>query len=439
MYFKYLIPIILAIIFWYIFFVIVLVYTAEANTPDWVLGKGHKSFPEIKYLVGVGVSEKSPIMATQSARTELIKTISIRINSVVTDYNSREKSISKSSIVTETDFLLEGSQVKDGWYDNRNDLYYSFVVIERDHVLETLRTTIDTIFLNVESMLKQGNDCLDNYDVITALSHYYDGYKETDKLLPYIQTYNSVIMVKHGQKYKGWYDYKLLFKEKIQGIVNNISLEKISETLDETNIYLNARVLFNGKKMDKGIKDFPIKFSSGYNHYNERVRCNRVGECEIKPRIIKVAHVNNVDILVNASVDLQRLEKHFNYSLQKNLFGKLELLNASFLLRKKIISPVVNQVAVKHEGNKYPLTEVNDKQILNELTQVAVVDGLPYDSATRRALAESDRNCFSASQPCFVRTPETYKNNRKSRGNVWLNFNFGKGRNRGNININRRW
>jgi hypothetical protein len=80
MYFKYLIPIILAIVFWYIFFVIMLVYTAEANTPDWVLGKGHKSFPEIKYLVGVGVSEKSPIMATQSARTELIKTISIRIN-----------------------------------------------------------------------------------------------------------------------------------------------------------------------------------------------------------------------------------------------------------------------------------------------------------------------------------------------------------------------
>ena len=88
-----------------------LVYTAEANTPDWVLGKGHKSFPEIKYLVGVGVSEKSPIMATQSARTELIKTISIRINSVVTDYNSREKSISKSSIVSITNLFVLAAAV----------------------------------------------------------------------------------------------------------------------------------------------------------------------------------------------------------------------------------------------------------------------------------------------------------------------------------------
>ena len=97
-YFKYLIPVILAMVFWYVFFAIITISTANANTPDWVLGKGHKSFPEMKYLVGVGVSEKSPIKASQSARTELIKTISIHINSVVSDYNSREKSISKTSI-----------------------------------------------------------------------------------------------------------------------------------------------------------------------------------------------------------------------------------------------------------------------------------------------------------------------------------------------------
>ena len=366
-YFKYLIPVILAMVFWYVFFAIITISTANADTPDWVLGKGHKSFPEIKYIVGVGVSDKSPIMATQSARTELIKTIGVEIHSVSSDYNSREKSFSKSSIVTETDFFLEGSQVKDGWYDNRNDLYYSFVVIKRDHVLETLKTKIDTLFLNIESMLKQGNDCLVDYDIITALVHYYDGYKESDKLLPYIMTYNSVIMVKNGKKYKGWYDYKLLFKEKIQGIVNNISLDKVSGTIDQTNIYLNARVLYKGK----GIKDFPIKFSSGYNYYNERVLCNRIGECKIKPRLRKVAHVDNVDIFVKAVVDLPALEKHFNYSLQKKLFGRLELLNASFLVRKKIIVPVVKQVVVKqavvkHKENKHQKKYLRNSGVLTQ-------------------------------------------------------------------------
>ena len=368
MYFKYLIPLILAIVFWYIFFVIMLVYTAEANTPDWVLGKGHKSFPEIKYLVGVGVSEKSPIMATQSARTELIKTISIRINSVVTDYNSREKSISKSSIVTETDFLLEGSQVKDGWYDNRNDLYYSFVVIERDHVLETLRTTIDTIFLNIESMLKQGNDCLNNYDVITALSHYYDGYKESDKLLPYIMTYNSVIMVTNGEKYKGWYDYKLLFKEKIQDIVSKISLDKISETVDQDKINLNVRAVYKGKH----IKDFPIKY-------------------------YKVTQREEPDIFVKAGVDLPKFEKHFNHNLQKQLFGRLKLINVSFKATKEVTIPVA-----KNQKRSYKRT---------------------YPS-----------NYPSDIGPVFHRFPT-----RGSSGNVWLNFNFGKGRSRGNINMNQRW
>tara|TARA_B100001123_G_scaffold334373_1_gene377575 strand:+ start:723 stop:2153 length:1431 start_codon:yes stop_codon:yes gene_type:complete len=470
-YFKYLIPIILAMVFWYVFFAIITISTANAQTPDWVLGKGHKSFPETKYIVGVGVSEKSPIMATQSARAELIKTIGVEVHSVSSDYNSREKSFSKSSIVTEAGFPLEGSQVKDGWYDHRNNLYYSFVVIERDHVLETLRTKIDTLFLNIESMLKQGNDCLNNYDIITALVHYYDGYKETDKVLPYIQTYNSVIMKE--QKYKGWYDYKLLFKEKIQGIVNNISLDKISGTVDQTNIYLNARVLYKGK----GIKDFPIKFSSGYNHYNERVICNRVGECGIEPRLIKVARPDTVDILVKAVVDLQTLEKHFNYSLQKSLFGRLELIGVSFQVRKKIIAPVVKQVAVKYEGNKYPLTEVNDKQILNELTsvevekiiapvvrqpvvrqpvvkqaevkhpltQVATTGGYTTPSS-QEALANYEKYCVE-DEPCpeydssrsydpYFGDIKTYQKGgkRRSRGSFWLNFNFGSGRSIGYVN-----
>ena len=306
-YFKYLIPVILAMVFWYVFFVIITITTANANTPDWVLGKEHKSFPEKKYLVGVGVSEKSPIMATQSARAEIAKTISIRVVSDASDYNSREKSVSESSIVTETDFLLEGSKVKDGWYDDRNDLYYSFVVIKRKHVLETLRTKIDGIFLTIESMLKQGEDCLADYDIITALVHFYDGYQETDKLLPYITTYNSVIMVTNGQKYRGWYDYKIIFKEKIQSIVNKISLDKVSESVDHKKIPSNVRALFDGK----AIKDFPIKF-------------------------YKVERHDDINIFVKAGVDLQTFEKHFNHTLKKELFGRLKLINVSFKATKRL-------------------------------------------------------------------------------------------------------
>ena len=393
-YFKYLIPVILAMVFWYVFFAIITISTANADTPDWVLGKGHKSFPEKKYLVGVGVSEKSPIMATQSARAEIAKTISIRVVSDASDYNSREKSVSESSITTSTDFILEGSQVKDGWYDNRNDLYYSLVVVERHHVLETLKTIIDNIFLNIESMLKQGNDCLDNYDVITALVHYYDGYKESDKLLPYIQTYNSVIMVTNGQKYRGWYDYKLLFKEKIQDIVSKISLDKVSGTVDHSNIHLNIRALFNGK----GIRDFPIKFSGGYNHYSERVICNETGLCEVKPETIKVAHMEESNVLIIAEVDLQTFEKYFNHNLQKELFGRLNLINVSFRVRKKAVIPVVQNQKRYYKNRSYP----------NDIGLEPLRGGLKFYPAG-------------------------------SRRNWNFNIGVGRGRNRGNININSGW
>ena len=316
------------------FIFLLFVSVASANTsiqsPDWVLGKGHPSFPDSKYLIGVGVSEKSPVSASEFARIELIKTIRVKVNSVVKDYNSREKSVSESSIVSETDFLLEGSQVKDGWYDAKNNLFYSFVIIERKYVLETLKVMIEHILASIELSLRQADTFFNNGNIIQALIYYYDGYKESSKLLPYIQTYNSVIMTNDSQEYKD--EYNLLFKEKIQNIVDNIYLEKQTETINNNNLDLNIKASFK----ERGIKHFPIKFSSGYNHYVEKVLCDKTGNCEVNPPIKKVINRNNNNILIEAKVDLQTLEKHFNHNLKKNLFGRLELLSVVFKLKKEV-------------------------------------------------------------------------------------------------------
>ena len=323
----------------FIFLLFVLTFTNECSTanantpiqsPDWVLGKGHPSFPDSKYLIGVGVSEKSPISASEFARIELIKTIRVKVNSVVKDYNSREKSVSESSIVSETDFLLEGSQVKDGWYDAKNNLFYSFVIIERKYVLETLKVMIEHILASIELSLRQADTFFNNGNIIQALIYYYDGYKESSKLLPYIQTYNSVIMINNSQEYKD--EYNLLFKEKIQNIVDNIYIEKQTEIINNNNLDLNIKASFK----ERGIKNFPIKFSSGYNHYVEKVLCDKTGNCKVNPSIKKVINRNNNNILIEAKVDLQTLEKYFNHSLKKNLFGRLELLSVVFKLKKEV-------------------------------------------------------------------------------------------------------
>jgi len=379
------------------FIFLLFVSVASANTsiqsPDWVLGKGHPSFPDSKYLIGVGVSEKSPVSASEFARIELIKTIRVKVNSVVKDYNSREKSVSESSIVSETDFLLEGSQVKDGWYDAKNNLFYSFVIIERKYVLETLKVMIEHILASIELSLRQADTFFNNGNIIQALIYYYDGYKESSKLLPYIQTYNSVIMTNDNQEYKD--EYNLLFKEKIQNIVDNIYLEKQTEIINHENLHLNIKASFK----ERGIKNFPIKFSSGYNHYVEKVLCDKTGNCEVNPSIKKVINRNNNNILIEAKVDLQTLEKHFNHNLKKNLFGRLELLKVVFKLKK----------------------EVQKVQIIEQ-----------KQTPRKICCANNDIDLSPLRNGFFI---DNYKS-RNHNGHINFGIRFG---NRGNINIRKGW
>ena len=379
------------------FVFLLFVSIASANTPiqspDWVLGKGHPSFPDSKYLIGVGVSEKSTVSASESARVELIKTIRVKVNSVSKDYISREKSVSESSIVSETDFLLEGSQVKDGWYDAKNNLFYSFVIIERKYVLETLKVMIEHILASIELSLRQADTFFNNGNIIQALIYYYDGYKESSKLLPYIQTYNSVIMI-DNQEYKD--EYNLLFKEKIQNIVDNIYLEKQTEIINNNNLDLNIKASFKGR----GIKNFPIKFSSGYNHYVERVLCGSDGYCKVNLKVENIVNKNN-DILITAVADLQTLEKYFNHSLKKSLFGRLELLSVTFKLKREI--QVIQMI--KQEKKNYRRSNGRHS---------GDIDLSPL------------RNGF------FI---DNYKA-RKHTGHINFRFRFGNG---GNINIHKGW
>ena len=113
--------------------------------PNWVLGRGHSLYDPDQYLIGVGVSEADYVSASESARAELIKSIRVKVNSTLKDYRSTEKSFSSASTMSQTDFLLEGSQVKDGWYDEDKNVFYSLVVIKRQYILDTLLELINNI------------------------------------------------------------------------------------------------------------------------------------------------------------------------------------------------------------------------------------------------------------------------------------------------------
>jgi hypothetical protein len=365
--------------------------------------------------MGVGYSKENTVSASESARAELIKSIRVKVNSTIKDYRSTDKSFSEASISSESDFLLEGSQIKDGWYDEDKEIFYSLVVIKRQFVLDTLSEMINNIVSKNSLTLRQADTFYNNGKIIKALVYYYDGYVESSKLLPYIQTYKSVIIVPNNTVLET--NYNLLFKEKIQNIVEHIQLEKISGSVKDENVLLNVKATYKGR----GIDNFPVKFFSVYKHHVDRVICKSNG-CQTKAPVKSILNKNN-SIFIKAVPDFQTFEKYFTYNLTPKLFGSFDVLSVSFK------DTLQNQeVVARNKRYKTLNDELDNRQQRNS------------DILAERMQREIDDMKASG---CEVgcRRPQVpiYGNSPRRRGSINFNIGFGKGRNRGNINIGKGW
>tara|TARA_B110000495_G_scaffold51967_1_gene43511 strand:+ start:41 stop:1402 length:1362 start_codon:yes stop_codon:yes gene_type:complete len=339
----------------------------KVNPPDWVLGRAHPEFPLSKYIVGVGYSEKNTVAASVSARIELIKSIRVKVNSIIKDYHSTDKSFVEASSSSETDFLLEGSQTKDGWYDSDKGIFYSLVVIERKYVLATIQEYIDNIVSNSSLSIRQADTYFNNGEIIKALVHYYDGYLQSKKLFPYIQTYKSVSMLQHQPKVEQ--DYTLLFKEKIQNIIGNIEVVDDKQILNGTDIKYLVKVTFKKNP----VSGFPCEFN-GTSGFVEKVLSNQNGICESNFRIRETTkkHI----YIMNAMVDMPSFKQNFNYALKKDFFGRLELIDVMFRMPyspKQVVvaKPVIKQKQerryVPEPDNGYN-SEMSDSRTMQQLT-----------------------------------------------------------------------
>ena len=85
--------------------------------PDWVLGKGHPDYPGKQYLIGVGFSDLHSGSAKDSARSNLAKTLKVKVRATMVDISTKDKSRIESVIKTEVDTILQGVEIQDGWLD----------------------------------------------------------------------------------------------------------------------------------------------------------------------------------------------------------------------------------------------------------------------------------------------------------------------------------
>jgi len=304
------------------FVLLFFVPVAGATTaPDWVLGKGHPKYNTVEYIIGIGHSDKSTVSASESARADLIKNIRVKVSSVLNDYTSTDKSFTESSIVSESEFLLEGSQVKDGWYDEKKDVFYSFAVIKRSYVADSLMDMIGVLVSKNDLTLRQADTFFNDGNVLKALIYYYDGYVEIAKLVPYIQTYNSVVL--SSNKMALGKDYSLLFKEKIQDIVDNITLNATNMSMKNDIVTFWVKVLYRKRPIE-----FPVKFYSMRKHYTHKQLCKKEG-CGLKVHVLDVMG-DRFDFYLMSEIDTKTLKKYFSYELEPKLFKRLEFATLKF-------------------------------------------------------------------------------------------------------------
>ena len=295
--------------------------------PNWVLGREHKLYAHAQYLVGVGFSNKNTVTASESARAELAKNIRFKLASVMKDYNSNDGSFIESFVKTETDILLEGVQIKDGWYDPAKKVFYSFAVVKRKDVLTTIQDQIDTVMANSQLTMTQADSFYDDNEILKSLVYYYDGYNESSKLLPLLRTYKTVNLFPEVPVVSSGVPSAIDFKEKVQTIIGNIEVEKITDnaSIQSKDVSFIVKITYNGH----ALQNVPIKFHGNSYNFVSRVLSDAKGVCEVKTNSAILLDENNFAI-VKAEIDLFALSKRFNYKLKKDLFGRLETLDVTF-------------------------------------------------------------------------------------------------------------
>ena len=295
--------------------------------PDWILGRGHKQYTHVQYLVGIGFSNKNTVSASESARSELSKNIRFKIASIMKDYNSNDGSFVESFIKTETDAILEGVQIKDGWFDSQKKVFYSFAVVKRKDVLATIQDQIDTVMANSQLTMKQADTFYNNNEILKSLVYYYDGYNESSNLLPLLRTYKTVSLFPEVPVISADIPSAINFKKKVQAIIGNIEVEKITdnESIRSKDVSFVVKITYDGK----ALSNLPIKFHGNSYNFVSRVLSNDNGICEVKTNSSIILDEDNFAI-VKAEIDLFALSKRFNHRLKKDLFGRLETLDVTF-------------------------------------------------------------------------------------------------------------
>ena len=306
----------------------------SSSPPDWVLGKGHPSFPQSKYLIGVGISDANAVSARESARSNLAKNLKVKIRSTMVDVSTTEETYIESVIETEVDTVVEGVEIKSGWLDQDKGTYYSLAIVERSLVVSSIKGRISKIESVLQRNLNDGMEAENKVDVVTALSHYLSGYQKA----PALPSLKSALFVITRSKEipKAQNISTDEFESRIKGIVHNLNLvavsgdRQITKTQKGLTEPLIAKVYLLKNENQIPVSNIPVVF-----HYE-------IGEGELEEEKIsgsngmvqttihKISSYDEASHVISAKLDYSRILSNFNNDIMGQLLFPLKTKSATF-------------------------------------------------------------------------------------------------------------
>ncbi|MFQ5717364.1 MAG: DUF4384 domain-containing protein, partial [Nitrospinales bacterium] len=327
--------------------------------PGWALGRGHSSFPSKRYLLGVGVSDDNAVSANESARSELAKSLKVKIRSVMRDVSTERGGHFELVVDTQVDAILEGVAIRDGWYDSDKKVYYSLAVLERGLAAAMVQDRIGAIESGLPQALRRGEEAERRGKVLNALGYYFSGYERALLLPPLKSAYRVITGSARPAANSGGLSSGS-FVSRVNRITHNLKLSVVSgdrqavKTFDGLRKPLAARV-YLGETPVGGI---PVAFR--FERGSGELERNKISgsDGKVETRVHKILSFEEKVHQVSARLDYEKIASRFKPGLAEKFLGPLRGAKAVFdysidipqwpeqktLAWKKGITDLVNQV-----------------------------------------------------------------------------------------------
>ncbi len=281
-------------------------------TPGWVVGRGHPKYPDSFYLTGVGFSEKNYVSANESARAELAKNLKVRVQSILRDYSSINKSRIELVIKTQVDTILEGVEIRDGFYETKSRVYYSLAVLDRKVASNLIDGKAQSISQKINNLLDSGRNAEETGRFLEALGFYVSGYNKTEQLASLMSAKNVINRSSQSPELTDKTDFGILIRQ----IVNGINIQILSGNNQKLTRFkgltkpLVAQIL--AADTGKAISGIPVKmmYEEGDGDIDYEVVSDTDGN--VKAAVRNVNSYKEKSHTIAAKIDFEKIASRFD-------------------------------------------------------------------------------------------------------------------------------